>query len=341
MKIQRIRFMTIEQAALVEDDLDESPGDREVLVRTLYSVVSAGTEGSHYTGLEEEHPGRAANLTYPRNTGYGNLGEVVRTGAKVTEVKPGDRILSFANHATHVKWNLDRFCVKVPDGADLKQAVFTRMAGVAITALRSSSVTAGNVVVVIGLGLVGNFAAQLFQIAGAEVIGSDVAQRRLDLAAACGIRRAVNPKAADLKQTVMEATGGKGADVVVEAIGRADLIAQSVDLLRRHGEIVLLGSPRARHTMDITPMLSRIHLQGLRMIGALEWLFSTPEHDAVKVSVTRNCRDVVRWIGEGRLKTDPLLTHLLSPAQCQEAYHGLAHRKDEYVGVVFDWSKVS
>ena len=76
------------------------------------------------------------------------------------------------------------------------------------------------------------------------------------------------------------------------------------------------------------------------MIGALEWLFSTPEHDALKVSVTRNCREVVRWIGEGRLKTDPLLTHLLSPAQCQEAYHGLAHKKEEYVGVVFDWGKL-
>lgn len=340
MKIKRIRFLRIGEAALVEDELDETLGDREVLVRTRCSVVSAGTEGAHYTGLEEEHPGRTAPLVYPRNTGYGNLGEVVRAGAKVTEVRPGDCILSFANHASYVKWNLDRFCVKVPEGLDPKKAVFTRMAGVAITALRSSGVTAGDVVVVIGLGLVGNFAAQLFQIAGAEVIGVDIAERRLGMARQCGIGRTVNPSATDLKQGVLDATGGKGADVVVEAIGRSDLIAQGVDLLRRHGEIVLLGSPRARHTMDVTPMLSRIHLQGLRMVGALEWLYSTPENDALKVSITRNYREILGWIQQGRLRTEPLLSHLISPAQCQEAYHGLAHRKEEYIGVVFDWERL-
>jgi threonine dehydrogenase-like Zn-dependent dehydrogenase len=37
------------------------------------------------------------------------------------------------------------------------------------------------------------------------------------------------------------------------------------------------------------------------------------------------------------LVVDPLITHVLSPERCQEAYAGLAHRKDEYVGVVFDW----
>lgn len=340
MKIQRVRFLRLNEAALVEDELDETPGDREVLVRTRCSVVSAGTEGAHYTGLEEEHPGRTAPLEYPRNTGYGNLGEVIRVGAKVTEVKPGECILSFANHASCVKWNLDRFCVKVPEGLDPRRAVFTRMAGVAITSLRSSSVTAGNVVVVIGLGLVGNFAAQLFTLAGAGVIGVDVSERRLEVARQCGIGRVVNPSAMDLKQAVLDATGKKGADVVVEAIGRSDLIAQGVDLLRRHGEIILLGSPRARHTMDVTPMLSRIHLQGLRMIGALEWLYSTPENDALKVSITRNYREILGWIQQGRIQTGPLLSHLLSPAQCQEAYHGLAYKKDEYMGVVFDWEKL-
>lgn len=340
MKIKRIRFMQPGVAALVEDELDETLGDREALIRTRHSVVSAGTEGAHYTGLEEEHPGRTAPLEYPRNTGYGNLGEVVGTGAKVTEVKPGDCLLSFANHATYVKWSLDRFCVKVPAGLDPCQAVFTRMAGVAITSLRSSSVTAGNVVVVIGQGLVGNFAAQLFQIAGASVIGVDVAEKRLEIARQCGISCVVNPTTTNLKQAVLDATGGKGADGVVEAIGRSDLIAQGVDLLRRHGEIILLGSPRARHTMDVTPMLSRIHLQGLRMIGALEWLYSTPENDALKVSITRNYREILGWIQQGRLQTGPLLSHLLSPAQCQEAYHGLAHKKEEYMGVVFDWERL-
>jgi len=91
--------------------------------------------------------------------------------------------------------------------------------------------------------------------------------------------------------------------------------------------------------MDVTPMLSRIHLQGIRLIGALEWLYSVPETDAAKHSITRNYRQILGWIASGELKTEPLLTHLLSPQACQEAYLGLHERKDTYLGVVFDWEQ--
>ena len=49
---------------------------------------------------------------------------------------------------------------------------------------------------------------------------------------------------------------------------------------------------------------------------------------------------IARWIQEGRLSTDPLLTHVLSPADCARAYHGLIHERDTYTGVVFDWSRL-
>jgi threonine dehydrogenase-like Zn-dependent dehydrogenase len=85
-------------------------------------------------------------------------------------------------------------------------------------------------------------------------------------------------------------------------------------------------------------MLSRIHLQGIKMIGALEWLYSIPETDAAKHSITENYRQILSWIAGGSLKTEPLLTHLLPPTECQAAYGGLHRRKDEFLGVVFDWS---
>jgi 2-desacetyl-2-hydroxyethyl bacteriochlorophyllide A dehydrogenase len=338
MKAKRVVFTQPHRAVLEEFELDDATlGAQEILVRTLYSVISAGTEGAAFSGLEAEHPG-ARNFGYPRGTGYGNVGEVLKVGNAVEGLKVGDVAFTTAPHASHAKFNtFQRVCVKVPDELDLKKAVFGRMACVAITAVRKADFSLGDTVLVIGLGLVGNFAAQEFLLAGADVMGVDVAESRLEKARQCGITNVVNPSKVDLQQAVNEWTDGKGARVVIEAIGQPELIAQAAQLTRRHGDIILLGSPRKRVTMDVTPMLSRIHLQGLNMKGALEWLYSIPELDVVRHSIIANAKQIFGWLKSGDIKTEPLLTHLLPPTECQQAYSGLDGKKDEYLGVVFDW----
>jgi 2-desacetyl-2-hydroxyethyl bacteriochlorophyllide A dehydrogenase len=341
MKGKRVVFTEPYKAVLEEFELDDSTlGEQEILVRTLYSVISAGTEGASFTGLEMEHPG-ARNFGYPRGTGYGNIGEVLKVGSAVKDWKEGDVVFTTAPHASHAKFNTyHRVCVKVPEGLDLKRAVFVRMSGVAMTAVRKADFSLGDTVLVIGLGLVGNFAAQEFLLAGADVMAVDVADSRLEKARQCGITNVINPQKTDLTQAVNDWTEGKGARVVVEAIGQPELIAQGVQLTRRHGDIILLGSPRQRVTMDVTPMLSRIHLQGLNLKGALEWLYSIPELDMVRHSIIGNTKQIFGWLKSGGLKTEPLLTHLLPPTECQQAYSGLADKKDEYLGVVFEWQAV-
>ena len=209
------------------------------------------------------------------------------------------------------------------------------MAGVAITAVRSANVSPGDKVLVVGLGLVGNFAAQLFQLAGADVLASDPLDERRAIAAQCGIARTVNPMTDDLAAAVLDWTGGHGVDIAVEAIGRSELIAEAVELTRRHGELILLGSPRAHHTMNVTPMLTRIHLQGITLRGALEWLYPIPDTPGLKHSINRNYRQLLEWMAADRLIVDPLRTHVLPPAQCAAAYAGLANQQDRYLGVIF------
>ena len=92
----------------------------------------------------------------------------------------------------------------VPDDAPGEKLVFTRMAGVSISALRSSSVQPGDAVLVVGGGLVGNFAAQLYGLAGADVMLADLSDLRLQQAAECGIGRTVNSGRDDLVAVVME-----------------------------------------------------------------------------------------------------------------------------------------
>jgi 2-desacetyl-2-hydroxyethyl bacteriochlorophyllide A dehydrogenase len=333
-------------ATLVEREVSATElGAGEALVRGEYSVISAGTELANFTTLADEAPALPGQPRwpgpFPRYPGYGHLGTVVAIGSDTANVAVGDRILTYANHGTLVKANARRMALPVPRGADGRRVVLTRMAGVAATAIRASSVAAGDQVVVIGLGLVGNFAAQLMRLSGADVLGVDLSAHRLEIARRCGVNRTINPSVDNLGEAVLGWTGGKGARITVEAIGRSELAAQAVDLTRRHGEVVLLGSPRARVTMDVTPMLSRIHMLGIRMIGALEWTFPMDPTERSHFSIRENYEQILRWIVNEQLVVEPLISHVLSPRDCQQAYDGLLNRKDEYLGAIFDWRDVA
>ncbi len=336
MRIKELVVVEPGRIELQESELEEQLAPHEALVRTHVSIVSAGTEGAGFTGLVKEMPVGDSKV-YPRRTGYGNLGEVVAVGEGVTMCRPGDKVLSFARHASLVKADAGRMALPVPPDADERLLVFARMAGVSIAALRSSSVQPGDKVLVIGMGLVGNFAAQLFALAGADVMVTDLAQSRLERAMACGLTRTAHGGADALTEAVMEWTQGEGADITVEAIGVSEVINQAVMLTRRYGEVILLGSPRAKATFDVTPMLLRIHLEAIRMIGALEWRWPMHPTDRTR-DLETNYRQIVEWIAAERLVVEPLLTHVASPADCQEVYEGLSARKEEYLGVIFDWS---
>ncbi len=319
--------------------LDAHLDPSEVLIATDYSIVSAGTEGAGFTGLVQQMPFGDAGQ-YPRGTGYGNLGQVLQVGDAVAGVQPGDRVLSFARHASIVKADAQRMVLPVSPEAPGQHLVFTRMAGVSISALRSASVQPGDAVLVVGGGLVGNFAAQLFGLAGADVMLADLSELRLQQARACGIERTINPDHDDLQEAVRDWTGGAGARVGVEAIGISQVIAQTAMCIARHGQLILLGSPRAPAHFDVTPMLLHIHLEAIRMIGALEWRW--PQHATERSrDLDANYRQLAAWIAAGQLVVEPLLTHLASPAECQQMYEGLTANKEEYLGVVFDWSQVS
>ena len=335
MKIEKLVVVKPGFIELQETELDPTLAAHEALVQAEFSIVSAGTEGAGFTGLVQQMPA-ARPGGYPGDTGYGHLGEVLAVGSEVQMCKPGDRVLSFSNHGSVVKADAHRMALPVDKQIAGEHMVFSRMAGVSISALRSSSVQPGDTVLVIGMGLVGNFAAQLFQLAGAEVMAVDLADFRLRQARACGIERTVNAADQNLEAAVMDWTGGRGVQIAVEAIGVSEIVSQAALLTGEYGEVILLGSPRAPAVFDATPMLLHIHLKAIRMIGSLEWRW--PQHETPRVrDLTTNYRQVAEWIAAGRLVVEPLLTHLMAPAACQMVYAGLSGQKEEYLGAVFDW----
>ncbi|MDE0422436.1 MAG: zinc-binding alcohol dehydrogenase [Gammaproteobacteria bacterium] len=360
MKMRQIIFTGVERAELLERELSDELKPHQALVETEYTIVSPGTEGRGFMGLPgvgfdgTPHMPRGAtndpestdntrpkpsDPPYPQVTGYGQIGRVLQVGADVTLCKPGDRVLTRSPHASMVKANAGRFAVPLPEDFPGEELIFARMAGISVTAIYSSSVKPGDTVLVMGLGVIGNLAAQLFQLAGADVIGSEISPFRVEKAKACGIQ-GVNPNETDLRKHVMEWTGGRGVQIAVDATGRSELLAEAVLLTRAYGETISLGSPYASAVFDATPMLRKIHSQCIRLIGSLSARWPPQEAGRVRHSLVGNFTNVVNWIAASRLKVRPLLTHLASPADCQDIYTGLTKKHDEYLAAVFDWSRL-
>jgi threonine dehydrogenase-like Zn-dependent dehydrogenase len=215
------------------------------------------------------------------------------------------------------------------------------MIGVSFTALRISTIELGDYVAVTGLGLVGNFAAQLSGLQGGRVIGLDLSQRRVDLARECGIAHALVLDPATVEADVTAITGGRGLTTLIEATGNPRALPPALPLVGRFGEVILLGTPRGAYETDLTEILRHVHLDGLGNVtfkGAHEWRYPVKPDHFVKHSIQRNAELALDLIGSGNLQVAPLHSHTLPPEQAELAYNGLKHQKDEYIGVVFDWT---
>jgi 2-desacetyl-2-hydroxyethyl bacteriochlorophyllide A dehydrogenase len=344
MKATRALFVAERTLRFEPFDLPDTLSPNELLVRMERTIISAGTELANYTGLEPLTREPGSWCYYPWAPGYGGIGRVLKTGPGTSGFSEGDLVYGIFNHATHAVVNPNyQIAVKIPEGIDLNQAMFTRMASVAITGYHRSEVSLGDTILVIGLGLVGNLCGQFFAIDGRTVIGLDPVARRRELALESGFSAALDPSDPDLQEKIKTLSNGRGARVAIDAVGHSPLVGQAIDLVAKWGQVILLGSPRADYEANWTPMLSRVHTQGLDVKGALEWVYPLKKRQDLgnAVTIEGNAERILELIGSGRLIVRPLLSHLISPHDLDEAYRGLLNRKDEYLGVVLDWTQAS
>lgn len=315
----------------------------EILVKADTTVVSAGTELANFTALSPGVWIPGSWNAYPWRPGYGLIGKVVAVGSQEGEFYEGQRIFCFGKHASHQRYDASGekpYTSAFPFDHDLPptMAIMARMALIGLTAPQMTQFEAGDTVAVFGLGLVGNFAAQFYQLAGARVIGLDLVPERCEVARQVGIDTVIDvPQGEQL--TVLSELTGEGVQVAVDAVGHAAVIGKCVEACAPFGQIILLGSPREALEMNITQLLRPIHHRWLALRGALEWRlppFPTPD---VKYSIAENLQMILDHIQRNEIKVEPLISHVIEPAELPEAYKGLLEEKDTYLGVVVDWTK--
>jgi S-(hydroxymethyl)mycothiol dehydrogenase len=128
------------------------------------------------------------------------------------------------------------------------------MAGLG-AAMNTGNVGRGDTVAVIGCGGVGNAAVAGARLAGARtIVAVDVDPRKLEHARALGATHTVDGRTADVVEAIRSATGGFGADVVIEAVGRPETYEQAFFARDLAGTVVLVGVPTPDMRIDL-PMI--------------------------------------------------------------------------------------
>jgi threonine dehydrogenase-like Zn-dependent dehydrogenase len=337
MKAKYMEFTDKGVVGLRTEDVETEGLDPwEVVVRSEASLVSAGTELSRLHNVEQ-------NTKYPSRSGYAVIGRVEARGSAVTDFDVGDRVFFAGKHASVQRFRHGQDhqwgrLYPAPEDLPAEDAVFVCLAEIAMTAPCVAPPDLNDWVAVFGLGLVGNLAAQLYQILGARVIGLDPVRERCELAQETGIETVSDVPADEQVAVVMDLTRERGADIAVEAAGQTPVIETCVDAAALFGTVVLLGSARAEHVCNATRAWRQAHLKELTVRSAHQWQFPAADVRSVKKTVAWGFQTMFDLIRAGKLMVRPLRSDLAQPEQAPEMYDRLLSDRSRCWGVVFDWS---
>jgi predicted dehydrogenase/threonine dehydrogenase-like Zn-dependent dehydrogenase len=250
-----------------------------VLVRSLFSLISTGTEmmkvgeaklsllgkararpdqlrkvvdAAAQLGPAEAYKRAVTRLDSFTPLGYSLSGIVEQVGDGVDDFTVGQLVACAGNdHALHaeVNWVPRNLCVPVADGVAPEHAAFATVGAIAMHGIRRGEMQLGETACVIGLGLVGQLAVQLLVASGIRVVGFDIVPQRCRVAEAAGAVACAAPDAegiARIGAVVGSATAGLGADTVFIAAGGSsnDPVHIAAAVARDRARVVDIGKTR-------------------------------------------------------------------------------------------------
>lgn len=324
----RIVFPAAQQA-VVESFDPRPPGPREARVRSICSLMSTGTENIVYNRLFEPGGPWDKWVKYPFAPGYATIGDVEAVGAEVTSVKVGDRVASRAAHASHQVCVADGLA-PVPADMPPEEAAWFALAKIASMGARAARYELGDTVLVIGAGPVGQMTVRWAAASGAvAVVAVDTVEARLEMARRGGATATLAKPVDQAAVEILDACGGTKPRVVIDTTGAAPVFAHALAAAGDRGRVVLLGDTGHPAQQRLT---SDLILRGLTVVGAHDGL------DDAAWDARRAYRLFFSLASRGRFDLGGMTTHRFGPADAAEAYRVANARRDQTMGIVFDWT---
>jgi threonine dehydrogenase-like Zn-dependent dehydrogenase len=297
-------------------------GPNQVLVRTLASGFSTGTDLANYLGRSTELPGAPE---YPRAVGYSNAGVVWKAGSDVRSLKEGDLVFSIQPHRSAFATSETDLLVRVPDGLDPAQVSLGYLANLGVCALRSVHYQTGERIAVVGLGVIGLCTVALARAMGAPVMAMANDPSRAELAARLGARTSFD---------------GEAPDIVVLTANTWEAYRTSVDIVRYGGRISILGFPgRAQAPPNFNPLDPHWFYGKQLTLTAAGFAPRVECRPAdIRFNLRRNLTAIFDWVEAGTLDLAPVISHRIPYQRMREAYELAAAHSKQLTAAVFDWA---
>lgn len=345
-----------------------------VLVKSLYSAVSVGTEmmklknaDMSYLQMAKKKPEQVKEVlstlsqlgpvaTYRKvmnkldslsPLGYSLVGEVVEVGKGVDDFKMGDIVAcggaGYANHS-EVNFVPKNLCVKVPGGVDLKHASFTTIASIAMQGFRQTQSQIGENVAVIGLGLLGQILIQIIQANGCRAFGFDISKRKCDIAAENGAFFTEVADRTNFEEEINSITNGAGCDSVIITTGTSsnDPIILAGKIARDKGKIVDIGITKMDLPWDLY-YHKELDFRFSRSYGPGRYdpVYEEKGVDYpigyVRWTEQRNMMSVLQLLKDGKINFSKLITHEFDFKESDRALLEIKEAKEEYLGVILKY----
>lgn len=344
-----------------------------VIVETLYSVVSAGTErgltsfgGKNLIQKALERPDQVkkvlekmstdgilttvdsafTRLKEPMPMGYSGVGKVVEVGKNVTDIFPGD-LVAMAGQARHSEVNRvnKNLIVKIPEEMkDFRQGAFCALGGIALQGIHQAKVQPGETVGVIGMGLVGHITARILDAYGCNVIGYDIIDKSMGGTNLQSFILSNDENAEDITKSL---TKGRGVDkvIITAATNSNEPMDLAASITRDRGIICMIGvtqmniDRRPYYEKELTFTIARSYGPGRYDSNYEEKGIDYPI-GYVRFTEGRNLEEFIRLIAEKRVDFSDLITHEIDFEQSDRAYEIITTNKnnEDYIGILLKYS---
>ena len=326
-------------------------GPREVLVKIVRSCISSGTERANLTGVPDNGTSIFSDapdgqVTWPRQGGYSTSGVVESVGGEVTSVMPGDRVaMCWTTHSEYVAVPEHRV-YPIPEGVSFEAAAFANIATFPLAAIRKCRLEIGEPAIVMGQGVLGQFAVMLLKAGGAmPVVAADPVAEKRARALELGADFAFDPLGPDFAVQVKSVCDNgrfglegrvrdAGPKVAIEVTGNGAALNQVLDAVAPFARVALLGCTR---DSDFTVNYYRkVHGRGVTLVGA----HTAARPDAESSNGWWSTRDdalaYLKLVAGGRLSLDGFVSEVHPVADAPEVYGRLA-KGGAFPVVQFDW----
>lgn len=329
-------------AEFARKSLFEKARSRPDLVREVISKVRRD-------GIHSAIQTVGNRLDQPQGPGYSSAGTVIGVGEGINDIQPGDRVAcagaGFAVHA-EVASVPRLLAAKIPardfaEEVPFEEAAFATLGAVALHGVRTAEAKLGDLVVVIGLGLLGQLTVQLLKSAGCRVLGMDIDAARAQLAKALGAD-VVASSAAEFRDLCAEHSRGLGVDSVLvtaetptsEPVNLAGEVARDRAVVVAVGTVGMDIQRKTYYEKELNFRISRSYGPG-RYDAAYEQKGRDYPIGYVRWTETRNMQAFLQLLAEGKISVAPLITHTFAIGDARAAYELITGtNREPFLGVV-------